>query len=70
MSSELYGACDRIQNAMLKRVQITTTALKLSAAASGSYSLSANQIGISNAAFVIHKHLTDGLWLHPEAYKL
>jgi peptide deformylase len=55
---------------MLKRVQITTSALKLSAAASGSYSLSANQIGIANAVFVIHKQLTDGLWLHPEAYKL
>lgn len=69
LASELYGVSDRIVNPFLKRVQITISALKLSAAASGSYSLSANQIGISNAAFIIHKRLQEGVWLHPEAYK-
>ena len=48
---------------------MTCQALKLSAAASGSYSLSANQIGLCLAAFVIHRDMKDGEWLHPEAYK-
>jgi hypothetical protein len=69
MSTQLYGSCDRIANPYLKRVQITITALKLSAAISGSYSLSANQIGIPSAAFIIHKDVQDGKWLHDLAYK-
>ena len=69
LSADLYGTCDRIVNPLLKRVQVTITALKLSAAASGSYSLSANQIGIIQAAFVMHRRLEDNVWLHPEAFK-
>jgi len=69
LSTELYGTCDRIINPLLNRVQVAIMALKLSAAASGSYSLSSNQIGISQAAFVIHRRLQDNIWLHPEAFK-
>jgi len=51
---------------------MTVDALKQSAAASGSYSLASNQIGITNAIFVMHKELLEGeerQWLHPNAYK-
>jgi peptide deformylase len=42
--------------------------LRLSAANAGCYSLSANQIGISNAMFVIHKEAMN--FLHPKAFAL
>ena len=66
LSQELHGACQRITNTRLARVQLTIDTIKLSAAHSGSYSLSANQIGISNSIFVIHKKLQDNVWLHDE----
>ena len=55
MATEMYGTTERIINPRLGRIKATIETLKLSAAHSGSYSLSANQVGISNAIFVMHK---------------
>ena len=63
LSQELHGVCPRITNPRAKFVELTIETLKLSAAHAGSYSLSANQIGISNSIFVIHRNLTNGAWL-------
>jgi peptide deformylase len=70
IAQTLHAPCDRISNHGLKRIKYTIDTLKLSAAHAGSYSLSANQIGITSAIFVIHKNLTDNLWLHPNATEL
>lgn len=67
MAQMLHGLCDRVTNHGLKRVKFSIDTLKLSAAHAGSYSLSANQIGNTNAIFVIHKHLIDNVWIVPEA---
>jgi len=42
MSTELYGVTERVVNPRLARIRMTIESLKLSAANSGSYSLSAN----------------------------
>lgn len=55
MSTELYSMTERIVNPRIGRIRATIETLKLSAAHSGSYSLSANQLGISNAIFVMHR---------------
>ena len=76
MAAELYGVGERVLNPRLSRIQASIETLKLSAAVSGSYSLSANQLGISSAIFVMHKNLFDSSsevskqkqWLHPDAY--
>lgn len=78
MSTELYGVTERIVNPRLARIKMTMETLKLSAANSGSYSLSANQLGISNAIFVMHKELLDSQseafnekrFLHPRAFQV
>ena len=78
LSTELHGLSERIVNPRLARVRATIDTLKLSAAHSGSYSLSANQIGIPNAIFVMHKELfdktsstfLDKMWMHPNSYEL
>ena len=59
MSTELYSVTERILNPRLGRIRATIETLKLSAAHSGSYSLSANQLGISNAIFVMHRQLLE-----------
>ena len=73
----MHYYAERILNPRLSRVKLSLDVLKLSAATAGSYSLSANQLGIPNAAFVMHKDLLDRTseayqekrWLHPEAYE-
>lgn len=42
MAAELYGVGERVLNPRLSRIQASIETLKLSAAVSGSYSLSAN----------------------------
>ena len=59
MSHGMYGATERVVNPRLSRIKMSIDALRLSAAFSGSYSLSSNQLGISNAIFVMHKDLFD-----------
>ena len=77
LSNELHAVTERIINVRLGRVKTLIDSLKLSAAYAGSYSLSANQIGVSSSVFVIHKEILDQnstafkekLWLHPLAYE-
>lgn len=67
----LLGTTERVANPRTSRVALTIDALKKTAAVSGSFSLSANQIGITNSVFVIHKEILEGggkTWLHPHAY--
>lgn len=59
ISTMLHGLTDRVVNPRLSRVKVIIDTLKLSAGHCGSYSLSANQIGISNAIFVMHKDVLD-----------
>lgn len=76
MSTELHAYTERVVNPRLARIKTSIETLKMSAANSGSYSLSANQIGISSAMFVIHKELLDNQsrafeemrWLHDKAF--
>jgi hypothetical protein len=42
LSHELHAKCERITNPRLFRIKVASETLKLSAALSGSYSLSAN----------------------------
>lgn len=77
LTEELHGVSNMIVNPRLNRIKTIIETLKLSAAHSGSYSLSSNQIGLSNALFVMHKELFDNTsrtfldkrWLHPDAFK-
>ena len=57
VSSVLFGQSERITNPRINRIKTTIESLKASAAAAGSYSLSSNQIGITNAIFVMHKKI-------------
>ena len=76
VSTELYGVTERVVNPRISRIKATIETLRLSAAHAGSYSLSANQLGISNSIFVMHRQLLDDttdevrdkIWLHPEAF--
>ena len=76
LATQMHYYCDRIVNPRLSRVKLSLECLKLSAATAGSYSLSANQVGIPNAAFIMHKDLLDRTssaflekrWVHPEAF--
>ena len=78
VSAQLHGLTERITNPRIGRIRTTIETLKLSAAYSGSYSLSSNQLGIPNSVFVMHKEILDQqsaafqdkLWLHPDAYEL
>ena len=73
LSAVLLGASERVMNPRATRIKTTIDALKQTAAAAGSYSLASNQIGITNAIFVMHKELLESerkQWLHPKAYKL
>ena len=77
LATQMHYYCERIVNPRLSRVRVSIDVLKMSAAIAGSYSLSSNQVGIPNAAFIMHKDLLDRTsstylekkWLHPEAYE-
>ena len=77
LATQMHFIAERIVNPRLSRVKLSLECLKLSAATAGSYSLSGNQVGIPNAAFIMHKDLLDRTsstylekrWLHPEAYQ-
>ena len=66
VSAVLHGACERVTNINNKRVKYSIEAIKMSAAHHGAFSLSANQIGISSAIFVIHKHMSENHWFDLE----
>ena len=69
VSAVLHGACERVTNINNKRVKYSIEAIKMSAAHHGAFSLSANQIGISSAIFVIHKHMSENHWFDLETQK-
>ena len=69
MSHQLHGVSERLSNVYMKRVELAVKTLKLSAASVGSYSLSANQLGLPTAIFVMYRDLQPGHWFHPEALK-
>ena len=71
VATVLLGSCERVANPRASRIKLTIDALKKTAAVSGSYSLSSNQVGITNSVFVMHKGIIEGEgndWLHPHAY--
>lgn len=65
----LHKPTERIINSRLPRIKTSIEILKLSAAHSGAYSLSANQVGLSMSLFVMHKYIPYGTWITDEAMK-
>ena len=57
MSAQLHSPCERVVNVRMQRIRAAIEVLRLSAATAGSFSLSANQIGMTIAMFVMHKDL-------------
>jgi hypothetical protein len=58
---------EAVTNPRLQRFKVMYEMLKMSAALSGSYSLSANQIGFPMSVFTIHKDIPYDQWLCKEA---
>ena len=65
----MHIKAENILNPRLSRIKAINESLKLSAALSGSYSLSANQIGVPINVFTIHKNTPFDKWLCDEAMK-
>lgn len=70
LSQQLHAQGERITNPRLGRVRVSQETLRLSAALQGSYSLSANQLGLPMSIMTVHKNIPYGKWICDEAMRL
>lgn len=68
-AQKLHAKTDKVTNPRISRIKTSIETLKISAALSGSYSLSANQIGIPWSIFTIHKSIPLNKWMTEEAHQ-
>jgi len=66
---KLHAKTDKVTNPRVSRIKTSIDTLKISAALSGSYSLSSNQIGLPISIFTIHKSIPLNQWMTMQAHQ-